>query len=113
MEEDYKYDISEEIKSIKNFYNISRRTLRFITGILEDALKRYERGELAPRKFMLLITSCLNIAVFNDAFHGSKQLLKASVIHRIEKKILSELQWRTREVRGYEYKALKIDFEPN
>lgn len=98
----------EQIIAIREFYGISRRTLRYISGISQDALMRYERGQEMPHKFKLLISCLCNIETFETMFHFSKRFLKNTVIIKIEKKIKEEMIWREREARDCRDKLMTI-----
>ncbi len=91
----------KEITKIKEFYNISRKTLHLISGISEDALSRYEKGETVPKKYYLLLNSMCNMEVFERFFELTREQLKAIEIKKIEYIIRHQMLWREREVRRY------------
>lgn len=107
--EKLKYDISKNIKQLRSFYDISRRTLHKISGISEGALLRYENGQKAPLKYYLLIMSMMNISSFSKLFHLAKGNLTSKKVDEIEKVLNREISWRKQHIEIIRSKLFTIN----
>ena len=102
------YKVEKEVKAIRDFYRISRKTLHIISGIGINQIAEYEKGSIPNKSNYLLIMSIVNINGFERLFHASKNLLKSNTIERIEKKIEKETKWRHIEAMRYKYELMEI-----
>lgn len=102
----------DEIKSIREKYNLSQTSFAKIIGVGEKTITRYENGSLQDEAQNNLILLMRNPRAFKELYERNKERLALDEIMRLDAflpKLIDSIAWTTSGKQYYKYKMDNCD----